>query len=259
MDLGIKGLRVLVTAGAGGIGLEIARAFVREGARVHICDVDETALAAARQERSRSSRSPSATSPTAPRSPSCSTRRCKTLGGLDCLVNNAGIAGPTGKVEEINPEDWDRCLAIDITGQFNCVRLAVPHLKQSKNASIMNLSSQAGKHGFPLRSAYAAAKWGVIGFTKSIAIELGPFGIRVNALLPGLVAGDRIRRVIEAKAQQAGVAFKEQEAAMFRNVSVKDYVTPQQLADMVVYTASPRAKTISGQAISVCGDTNMLG
>jgi NAD(P)-dependent dehydrogenase (short-subunit alcohol dehydrogenase family) len=166
---------------------------------------------------------------------------------------------PTGKVEEINPEDWDRCLAVDITGQFNCVRLAVPHLKQSKNASIMNLSSQAGKHGFPLRSAYAAAKWGVIGFTKSIAIELGPFGIRVNALLPGLVAGDRIRRVIEAKAQQAGVAFKEQEGAMFRSVSIKDYVTPQQLADMVVYTASPRAKTISGQAISVCGDTNMLG
>ena len=139
------------------------------------------------------------------------------------------------------------------------MRLAVPHLKQSKNASIMNLSSQAGKHGFPLRSPYAAAKWGVIGFTKSIAIELGPYGIRVNALLPGLVAGDRIRRVIEAKAQQAGVSFKEQEAAMMRFVSLKDYVTPQQLADMVVFTASPRSKTVSGQAISVCGDTNMLG
>ena len=109
-----------------------------------------------------------------PRPGGAAVRRCpEALGGLDCLVNNAGIAGPTGKVEEINPEDWDRCLAIDITGQFNCVRLAVPHLKQSKNPSIMNLSSQAGKHGFPLRSAYAAAKWGVIGFTKSIAIELG--------------------------------------------------------------------------------------
>jgi NAD(P)-dependent dehydrogenase (short-subunit alcohol dehydrogenase family) len=110
-----------------------------------------------------------------------------------------------------------------------------------------------------LRSAYAAAKWGVVGFTKSIAIELGPFGIRVNALLPGLVAGDRIRRVIEAKAQQGGVSFKDKEAELFRNVSIKEYVTPQQLADMVVYTASPRAKTISGQAISVCGDANMLG
>ncbi len=123
----------------------------------------------------------------------------------------------------------------------------------------MNLSSQAGKHGFPLRSPYAAAKWGVIGFTKSIAIELGPDGIRANALLPGLVAGDRIRRVIEAKAQQNGRTFKDQEAFMLQFTSLHDYVTPQQLADMVVFTASPRGRTISGQAISVCGDTNMLG
>jgi NAD(P)-dependent dehydrogenase (short-subunit alcohol dehydrogenase family) len=181
------------------------------------------------------------------------------LGGLDCLVNNAGIAGPTGRVEEINPEDWDRCLAVDLTGQFNCARLAIPHLRQSKNASMMNVSSQAGEHGFPLRSPYAAAKWGVIGFTKTLSMELGPYGIRVNALLPGIVAGDRIRRVLEAKAQQRGVSYDEQERFMFQFTSIKEYVTPQQLADMVVFTASPRARTISGQAISVCGDTNMLG
>ena len=258
LDLDIKDLRVLVTAGAGGIGLEIARAFAREGARVHICDVDEKALAAVKKSDPAFTQSVCDVSDRAQVAKLFSDA-LKTLGGLDCLVNNAGIAGPTGKVEEINPEDWDRCLAIDITGQFNCTRLAVPHLKQSKNASIMNLSSQAGKHGFPLRSAYAAAKWGVVGFTKSIAIELGSFGIRVNALLPGLVAGDRIRRVIEAKAQQGGVSFKEQEAIQFGSVSIKEYVTPQQLADMVVFTASPRARTISGQAISVCGDTNMLG
>ena len=258
MDLGIKDLRVLVTAGAAGIGLEIARAFVREGAKVHICDVDETALAAVKKS------DPALTQSVCDVADRAQVARLfedalKALGGFDCLVNNAGIAGPTGKVEEINPEDWDRCLAIDITGQFNCVRLAVPHLKQSKNASIMNLSSQAGKHGFPLRSPYAAAKWGVVGFTKSIAIELGPLGIRVNALLPGLVAGDRIRRVIEAKAQQRGVSFAEQEAHMMQFTSLKEYVTPQQLADMVVFAASPRGRTVSGQAISVCGDTNMLG
>ncbi|RTL66726.1 MAG: SDR family oxidoreductase, partial [Hyphomicrobiales bacterium] len=160
--------------------------------------------------------------------------------------------------EEINPEDWDRCLAIDLTGQFNCARLAVPHLRQSKNASIMNVSSQAGEHGFPMRSPYAAAKWGVIGFTKSIAMELGPVGIRVNALLPGIVAGDRQRRVLEAKAQVRGVSFKEMEAIAFSYTSIKDYVTPEQLADLVVFTASPRARTISGQSLSVCGDTNML-
>jgi NAD(P)-dependent dehydrogenase (short-subunit alcohol dehydrogenase family) len=258
MDLQIKELKVLVTAGAGGIGIEIARAFVREGAKVHVCDVDDKALAALKTSDPALSASRCDVSDRAQVS-SLFDITLKQLGGLDCLVNNAGIAGPTGKVEEINPEDWDRCIAVDLTSQFNCARLAIPHLKKSKNASIMNLSSQAGKHGFPLRSPYAAAKWGVIGFTKSIAIELGPYGIRVNALLPGLVAGDRIRRVIEAKAQQRGLAFKEQEHAMFASTSIKDYVTPQQLADMVVFSASPRAKTISGQAISVCGDTNMLG
>lgn len=257
MDLGIKDLRVLVTAGASGIGLAIARAFLREGAKVHICDVDKASLAAVKASDPQLTQSVCDVSNRA-QVAKLFEEALAVLGGLDCLVNNAGIAGPTGRVEEINPEDWDRCLAIDITGQFNCTRLAVAHLKASNNASIMNLSSQAGKHGFPLRSAYAAAKWGVIGFTKSIAIELGPLGIRVNALLPGAVAGDRIRRVIEAKAQEQGIAFKEMEATFFRGMSIKEYVTPEQLADMVVFTASPRAKTVSGQAISVCGDTNSL-
>ncbi len=258
MDMGIKDLRVLVTAGAGGIGLEISRAFAREGAKVFICDVDRDALTAVAKS------DPALTQTICDVSDRSAVAKLiddatRHLGGLDCLVNNAGIAGPTGRVEEINPEDWDRCIAVDLTSQFNCARLAIPHLRKSNNPSIMNLSSQAGKHGFPLRSPYAAAKWGVIGFTKSIAMELGPDGIRVNALLPGLVAGDRIRRVIEAKAQQNGRSFKAQEEHMLQFTSLRDYVTPQQLADMVVFTASPRGRTISGQAISVCGDTNMLG
>src|SRR5262249_57867060 len=125
----------------------------------------------------------------------------KALGGLDVLVNNAGIAGPTGKVDEIKPEDWDRTLAVDITGQFNCARLAVPHLRKSKNASIVNLSSAAGKLGFPLRTPYSASKWAVVGFTKSLAMELGEAGIRVHAIMPGIVQGERIRRVFPAQAQ----------------------------------------------------------
>ena len=257
MDLEIGGLRVMVSAGANGIGLEIARAFVREGARVHVCDIDDKALAEIANEVPGVKATHCDVSDRAQVAALFKTALAD-LGGLDCLVNNAGIAGPTGRVEDIRPEDWDRCLAIDLTGQFNCARLAIPHLEKSSNASIMNLSSQAGKHGFPLRSAYAAAKWGVIGFTKSIAMELGARGIRVNALLPGIVKGDRIRRVFEAKAQEKGMSFAEVEAMMFRAVSIKDYVTPQQLADMVVFAASPRGRTISGQAISVCGDTNML-
>ena len=180
------------------------------------------------------------------------------LGGLDCLVNNAGIAGPTGRIDEIDPNEWDRCLAIDLTGQFNCVRLAVPPLRQSANASIMNVSSLAGRLGFPLRTPYAAAKWGVIGLARSLAMELGPDRIRVNALLPGIVAGERQGRVLQAKAQARGLSLEEMERLAFSYTSIKEYVTPEHLADLVVFVASPRGRMISGQALSVCGDTGML-
>ncbi len=123
----------------------------------------------------------------------------------------------------------------------------MPHLRRSGNASIVNLSSAAGQYGFALRSPYSAAKWGVIGFTKSLAIELGDDGIRVNAILPGLVAGDRQRRVLEAKAQQKGISFAEMERTAFSFTSIKDYVTPQQLADQIVFMASPRGRTISAR------------
>ena len=258
MDLDIKGLRVLVTAGANGIGLAIARAFVGEGAKVHTCDVDRSALSAL------ASSDPAITQTHCDVADRTAVGKLfedaiKTLGGLDVLVNNAGIAGPTARVEEMHPDDWDRCIDICLTGQFNCTRLAVPHLRKSSHGSIVNLSSAAGRVGFAMRSPYAAAKWGVIGFTKSLSIELGPDNIRVNAILPGLVAGDRQRRVLEAKAQQRGISYAEMERTAFSYTSIKDYVTPEQLADQILFMCSPRGKTISGQAISICGDTQMLG
>ena len=258
MDLDIKGLRVLVTAGAGGIGLAIARRFAAEGARVHTCDVDEMALSAL------AACEPGITATACDVSDRSAVERLfaealTKLGGLDVLVNNAGIAGPTAKIEEMNPEDWDRCLEICLTGQFNCTRLAVPHLRKSRNASIVNIASAAGRLGFAMRTPYAAAKWGVIGLTKSLSIELGPDNIRVNAILPGLVAGDRQRRVLEAKAQQRGISYAEMERMAFCYTSIKDYVTPEQIADQILFMCSPRGRTISGQAISICGDTQMLG
>ena len=257
MDLGIKGLRVMVSAGAGGIGLAIARAFVAEGARVAVCDVDPAALAtlAHTDPALHASTCDVAQRPEVARWFDAALAH---LGGLDCLVNNAGIAGPTGKVDSIAPEDWDRCIAVDLTGQFNCVRLAVPALRESACASIVNVSSLAGRLGFAMRTPYAAAKWGVIGLMRSLAIELGPDGIRVNALLPGVVSGERQQRVLNAKAQARGLSFEEVERAAFAGTSIKQYVTPDQLADYVVYLSSPRAATISGQALSVCGDTNIL-
>jgi NAD(P)-dependent dehydrogenase (short-subunit alcohol dehydrogenase family) len=257
MDLEIRGLRVMVSAGANGIGLEIARAFVREGARVHVCDVDQDAIARL------AASGPGITASVCDVSDRAQVARffeegLAKLGGLDCLVNNAGIAGPTGRIEEIDPSEWDRCIAIDLTGQFNCLRLAVPHLRKSANASVMNVSSLAGRLGFALRTPYASAKWGVIGLTKSLAIELGGDGIRVNALLPGVVSGERQKRVLAAKAEARAIPFEDMEKLALSLTSLKEYVTPQQLADLVAFVASPRGKTISGQALSVCGDTNML-
>ena len=257
MKLGIEGLRVLVTAGAGGIGCEVARAFVGEGAKVHVCDVDKKALAVLKKS------DPKITQTMTDVADRRDVERLfkealKPLGGLDVLVNNAGIAGPTGRVEQISPGDWDRCLAINITGQFNCARVAVPHLRKSKNPSIVNLSSAAGRLGFPMRTAYSASKWAVIGFTKSLAIELGSAEIRVNAILPGIVEGERIRRVFEAKAKARGITFDQMQTEALSFVSMRTTVTPQQLADAILFICSVRGRTISGQASSICGDTQML-
>jgi NAD(P)-dependent dehydrogenase (short-subunit alcohol dehydrogenase family) len=257
VELGISGLRVLVTAGAGGIGLEVARAFVAEGAKVHVCDVDVRALDALAGSDPRITRTQADVADRA-QVDKLFSEALAALGGLDVLVNNAGIAGPTGAVEEIAPEDWDRCLAINITGQFNCARRAVPHLRGSSNASIVNLSSAAGRLGFPLRTPYAASKWAVVGFSKSLAMELGPLGIRVNAIQPGIVEGERIRRVFASKAKARGVELQEVLDEALAAVSMRTMVTPQQLADAIVFMCSPRGRTISGQQISICGDTQML-
>ena len=158
----------------------------------------------------------------------------------------------------IRSQNLDHCLDICLSSQFYCVKAAIPYLRASQNASIVNLSSAAGKYGFPLRAPYAAAKWGVVGLTKTLSIELGKDDIRVNAILPGLVDGDRIRRVIEAKSQQRGVAFAEVEAEALSNASIKDYVSPRHLADQILLLASLRGRMISGQALSIDGDTKML-
>lgn len=255
MDLGLEGARVLVTAGASGIGRAIVDAFLAEGAQVATCDIDGAALASlpeavyARQVDVAD----------AGRLGSFVDDAIARLGGLDCLVNNAGIAGPTAPIEDIALADWGRTLDVVLTSQFITLGRSVAALRQSGNPSIANLSSIAGRVGFAMRTPYAAAKWGVIGLTKSLSIELGPDNIRVNAILPGLIAGERQRRVLEARAERQGISFAEAETAAFRYTSLQEYVPPEAIAAQILFLASAQGRHISGQSLSVCGDTRMLG
>ena len=257
MEVKMKGQRVLITAGAGGIGRVMAETFVEAGAKVHICDVVKSAL-----DETVKALGVTATL--------CDVSDLKQvdqlfsdvkrhLNGLDVLINNAGIAGPTGKVEDINVEDWRRCIDIDLNGMFYCTRLAVPLLKAAGGGSIVNLSSAAGRLGFPFRTPYAAAKWAVVGFTKSLSMEVGTDAIRVNAIQPGVVEGERIDRVIEAKAKAIGISFEEQKKISLAGVSMKTMVSPQDIANMALYLASDLGKHVTGQAISVCAGVEMLG
>lgn len=254
MDLGLKGAKVIITAGAAGIGQAIVKAFKDEGAFVATCDIDEDALNTVPEgvyKERIDVADPIALG-------AFIDRAIAALGGLDCLVNNAGIAGPTSPIEEIDLQDWQRCLDVVLTSQFITVQHAVKALRDSKNPSIINLSSLAGRLGFALRTPYAAAKWGVVGLTKSLSVELGKDDIRVNAILPGIVAGDRQKRVLSAKAQRLGKTYEEMEATAFSYTSIKHYVEPLQIAEQILFLAGRTGRTISGQAISICGDTQML-
>ncbi len=256
-DVSMKGKKVLITAGASGLGLEMAGAFVAAGSRVFICDINQELLVAA------TAKYPAILAAIADVSDEASVAALfeqveTAFGGLDILVNNAGIAGPTGYVETLEKADWDRTLAVNITGQFLCARLAIPLLKKSDAGVMINLSSAAGHLGFAGRAAYSASKWAVVGFTKSLAIELGQFGVRVNAILPGAVEGPRIRAVIAAKAQTLGKSVQEVASSYEQQASLGRMVTARDIANMVLFAASGAGGSINGQALVVDGHTQAL-
>ncbi|BAZ08466.1 oxidoreductase, short chain dehydrogenase/reductase family protein [Calothrix sp. NIES-4071] len=245
--------RVLVTAGASGIGREIVQAFAANGAKVFVCDIDAPALDSLVKDL-----------------PDVMTKVCDiskredieqmvafgvdALGGLDVLVNNAGIAGPTAPIEEIDPNDWEKVVQINLNGTFNVTRLAIPHLKKSNAGVIINMSSVAGRFGYASRSPYSTTKWGLIGFTKTLSIELGEYGIRANAILPGAVEGARIQKVFEGRAQLSGQTVEEVRQDSMANQSIKRLVDPRDIAALAVFLASDYGKSISGQMLPIDND-----
>ena len=242
--------RVLITAGAGGIGRAIARAFADKGAKVFVCDIDVQGLEALKREV----RGVQATlCNIAIRSDieKMVGQAVKALGGLDVLVNNAGIAGPTAPVEQFNPDDWEKVVQVNLNGTFNVTRLAIPHLKKSPAGVIINMSSVAGRFGYPNRSVYSTTKWGLIGFTKTLAMELGGDGIRVNAILPGAVDGPRFQQVLEGRAKVSGRTLEEEAQAAMATQSIKHLVDPRHIADLAVFLASESGSSISGQMLPI--------
>lgn len=258
VDMSMHGKHVIVTAGAQGIGLVIAKTFVEAGAQVHICDVNEEALSAAKTSMPGISYTVTDVSNEAQVDAMFADIKTR-WSTLDALVNNAGIAGPTARVEDVELADWQRTIDINLTGLFLCTRRAVPMIKAADGGSIVNMSSVAGRLGYPLRTPYSASKFGVIGLTETWAMELGPSNIRVNAVLPGTVKGDRVEQVIAAKAVAAGITQDEMRTRFVERVSMRRMVSPEDVANQILFVCSPAGAMISGQSLSVCGNMEYLG
>lgn len=252
------GLRVFVSAGAAGIGAAIAEAFVQAQAKVYICDVNAAAVATVKSRLPDLHAGIADVSDRAQVDAVIDDARQK-LGGLDVLVNNAGIAGPTGAVEDLDPAQWESTVSTNLNSQFYFLRKAVPVLKETSDcASIIAMSSVAGRLGYPFRTPYASTKWAIVGLVKSLAAELGPSNIRVNAILPGVVEGERMSKVIAARADALGIPFDAMRDEYLKKISLRRMVTVDDIAAMTLFLASPAGGNITGQAISVDGNVEYL-
>ncbi|MBV6824603.1 SDR family oxidoreductase [Pseudomonas sp. PD9R] len=251
-------LKVIITGGAAGIGAVIAKAFYEVDAQVYICDINASAVERMKGEypgmhggvvdvgiKQHVDR--------------IMDEAIALLGGVDVLVNNAGIAGPTGNIEALDSDAWEQTVSTNLNSQYYFLSKAVPYLKQSKqNPHIIAMSSVAGRLGYPFRTPYASTKWAIVGLMKSLANELGPHNIRVNAILPGVVAGERMDRVIDARAKTLDISFEAMREQYLEKISLRRMVTMEDVAAMALFLSSQAAVNVTGQAISVDGNVEYL-
>ncbi|MEQ8899009.1 MAG: SDR family oxidoreductase [Roseovarius sp.] len=244
--------RVLITGGASGVGEHIARKFLDNGDKVTIIDYDAKAVELALKSKR------------ADYGFTCDVSNTKAVeeilkrdirenGAYEVVVNNVGISGPREHIENIEPDVWRNILDVNVTGMFNVLRIVIPGIKLAKKGSIVNISSAAGRLGFALRSGYSASKWAVIGLTESLALELGAYGIRVNAILPGLIEGERNIRRTQIRADALGQTFAEAHNVGMDNIPLRRLVPPEEIAAMALHLASDNAELITGQSIGIDG------
>jgi len=260
LDNSLKNKKIIISAGASGIGWATTKICVAKGASVYLCDNDLKAINKVKKHSLYNKRIFVSETDASDETEVVDFfhKIKKKFRNLDALINNVGIAGPTGTIEKLDSSEWENTLHVNVNSHFYFTKQAIPLLKKSNNSSIVNISSTAGIMGYPLRSPYAASKWGVVGLTKTLAMELGKYKIRVNAVCPGTIKGDRMKRVIKAKAKLMKVSQKLIEKDFISMSSLKSWVTEEDIGNACAFLISNEASKISGQVIAVDGNTEKM-
>jgi NAD(P)-dependent dehydrogenase (short-subunit alcohol dehydrogenase family) len=256
----LKNKKIIISAGASGIGWATTKVCLAKGATVFICDIEKKYLTKAKKHPLNNKKlfvykCDAANEHAVKELFKNISKKAKKL---DCLINNVGIAGPTGTIENLKSEDWEKTLKVNVISHFYFTKLAIPMIKRNKGGSIINLSSGAGIMGFPLRSPYAASKWAIVGVTKTLAMELGKFKIRVNAICPGTIKGDRMVRVVRDKSKFLKVSKKHIEKEFISMASMNCWIYEEDIGKMCSFLISNEAERISGQIIGVDGNAIRL-
>ena len=257
MPLSLRNKKIIISAGASGIGWATAKVCLSKGAIVYLCDIDNKSLNKIKKN-SQYNKKLFAYECDASDEDDVSNffnQVNKKTKKIDALINNVGVAGPTGTMDKIDSKDWKKTIQVDVNSHFYFTKKSIPLIKKSKNGSIINISSTAGILGFPLRTPYAASKWAIIGVTKSLAMELGKFNIRVNAVCPGTIKGDRMKRVIKDKAKFTKTSIKKVEKDFISMSSMKKWILEEDIGKMCAFLISDDSSKISGQVIAVDGHT----
>ena len=256
----LQNKKIVISGGASGIGWATTKICVAKGASVYLCDIDNLALNKIKKHSSYNKNIFAAKADASKETEVIKFFKIikKKFKYLDCLINNVGVAGPTGSIEKLNSRDWVRTLYVNVVSHFYFTKQAIPLIKKTKKGSIINISSGAGIMGYPLRSSYAASKWAIVGLTKTLAMELGKYKIRVNAICPGTIKGDRMKRVIRDKAKFTKISSKKIENEFVSMASMNSWIYEDDIGKICAFLISDEAERISGQIIGVDGNALRL-